>query len=415
MPKIQWVETSPAATGGSLKAPVWHLDTSQLATEADFLDGGQQKRSEVGVTRLNEPFDSELVLIFASQKALKHRNGWTPPEDFESILYKDLNGQFFCDYVFDESDDVMRSHLSWTCFKIKLVDDPLTKYQWIQTTVLVKWDIAEQKMQVFFIDLADLSNDPKPDHRFNQPQFIRNNIPKSQKQRMHPFTWHALLAKSCIHLYDVSVWKLRDLVRPVEQKRDHPTNPSTALPQLHDISRHIFHSTETLEVSQNTVRSLIAENQRFQKDYEEWNGKGHRHILDGVSSLLLYLEREMHSQRARSNSLAERLHNEINLAFNLVTLGENNVLKTLGVVSMVYLPGTFVSGIFGTNFFDFNAPSENTWTTSGNFYLYWAVTVPLTVVTFLVWALWHGWAPAMTRWEERRMKKQGVVKRSVTA
>lgn len=53
-------------------------------------------------------------------------------------------------------------------------------------------------------------------------------------------------------------------------------------------------------------------------------------------------------------------------------------------------------GIFGTNFFDFNAPTEATWTTSDRFWLYWAITVPLTAATLVAWVLWHNlpkWIP----------------------
>lgn len=79
-------------------------------------------------------------------------------------------------------------------------------------------------------------------------------------------------------------------------------------------------------------------------------------------------------------------------------------MKTIAFVSMVYLPGTFVSvchhrvpryhinltiqGVFGTNFFDFDSPSEGGWAHS-HFWLYWAVALPLTFATMGVWLAWH--------------------------
>jgi hypothetical protein len=77
---------------------------------------------------------------------------------------------------------------------------------------------------------------------------------------------------------------------------------------------------------------------------------------------------------------------------------------------MVYLPGTFVSvsvltciyllkrlnmsdwtqkGLFGTNFFSFQADPGNTWLMADEFWLYWAVTLPLTFATVVIWAIWH--------------------------
>lgn len=103
---------------------------------------------------------------------------------------------------------------------------------------------------------------------------------------------------------------------------------------------------------------------------------------------------------------------------------DSMVMKTLSFVGMMYLPGTFVSvrsirllslslqstlppkppllhksqsqpetnkqqGIFGSNFFDFQAGEKESWEMSREFWLYWAVTIPLTLATFAVWALWH--------------------------
>lgn len=84
-------------------------------------------------------------------------------------------------------------------------------------------------------------------------------------------------------------------------------------------------------------------------------------------------------------------------------------MKTIGVVSLVYLPGTFVSGVFGTNFFDMDGPGQgpSTWAVSSNFWLYWAVTVPLTLATVLAWALWHFYQTKTRRGQARMMKKPG--------
>lgn len=75
-------------------------------------------------------------------------------------------------------------------------------------------------------------------------------------------------------------------------------------------------------------------------------------------------------------------------------------MKTIGVVSMVYLPGSFVSSILGTNFFEFDAPDEkkNQWLVSDKLWIYFAITIPLTTVTLFIWALWH-YIPQ--KWMER--------------
>ncbi|KAB8278152.1 hypothetical protein BDV30DRAFT_156224 [Aspergillus minisclerotigenes] len=71
-------------------------------------------------------------------------------------------------------------------------------------------------------------------------------------------------------------------------------------------------------------------------------------------------------------------------------LVDNTMMKAVAIVSLVYLPGTFVSGIFGMNFFNFdtNEPGAMTWSLSDNVWLYWLVTIPLTLTTMAVWILW---------------------------
>jgi Mg2+ and Co2+ transporter CorA len=63
-------------------------------------------------------------------------------------------------------------------------------------------------------------------------------------------------------------------------------------------------------------------------------------------------------------------------------------MKLIAVVGLVYLPGTFVSSLFGMNFFSFDEENgQQRWRVSQNFWLYWAITAPLTLCTIVIWAL----------------------------
>ncbi|RDW68960.1 uncharacterized protein DSM5745_08720 [Aspergillus mulundensis] len=140
------------------------------------------------------------------------------------------------------------------------------------------------------------------------------------------------------------------------------------------------------------------------QEQERWREEDQENVRKDIQTWLktrqriLHEEKRAHSLKTRSKSLNDRHQNEINLAFNLVnqSLGrdqrtDSNMMKTVAVVSMVYLPGTFVSGLYGTNFFSFQADPGNTWLMADEFWMYWAVTLPLTFATMLVWAIWHWW------------------------
>ena len=67
-------------------------------------------------------------------------------------------------------------------------------------------------------------------------------------------------------------------------------------------------------------------------------------------------------------------------------------MKLLAVVTMFYLPGSFVSSLFSTSVFDWDSRdlrnSSIAVPLTPQFRLYWAVTLPLTILTFIAYFLW---------------------------
>ncbi|KAG2412987.1 hypothetical protein HFD88_010546 [Aspergillus terreus] len=293
-------------------------------------DGNEWNNRIEPVTELNNS-SSRVRVIFAEEEALK--DVYDAPEEFRPIARgKDINGSFFSDYTIDE-DDTPTYHVSWATYKAKLVRSE-HDYNWVQTTVLVKWKIPSQI-----------------------------------------------------------------------EKREVTSQPSRDLARQHDIARHVFHLSEVLEVTENTLKNLVSEHRRFREEFQDLT-EGKRGVIINTQQKLFFVEKEIHSQRMRARSLTERLNNEINLAFNLAAFSESAVMKTIGFVTMLYLPGTFISGIFGTNFFDFNSSFNDTWATSNKFWVYWAVTVPLTAITLILWAWWHSmprkWVKQINYYLEKR-------------
>ncbi|KAK5738257.1 hypothetical protein LTR17_006134 [Elasticomyces elasticus] len=113
----------------------------------------------------------------------------------------------------------------------------------------------------------------------------------------------------------------------------------------------------------------------------------------------------------RSQSLEKRLQNEINLAIHLdaqhnghvtshiaeLAQRDGEITKGISVLGMVFLPGTFVSAIFSMSFFDFPGPGQSQrLVLSSQFWLYWAIALPLTVLTLATWHLWQ--RDSVRRW-----------------
>ncbi|PIG79176.1 hypothetical protein AARAC_008529, partial [Aspergillus arachidicola] len=230
---------------------------------------------------------------------------------------------------------------------------------------------------------------------------LRASMPSIQ--RSDPYSWHATFARETMNVYDQAIWDLRGVVWEVEayQKQLGSFQPQFTL--LHDMARHISHNKEILDVAADTLDSIIYEQSVLDEQHPRPSDRVPWHVRD-VHQQLYLTSKGIRATKLRCISLNERLQNEINLAFNIVSqrnneasvqmaksaMVDNTMMKTVAIVSLVYLPGTFVSGIFGMNFFNFDTNESGTmmWSLPNNFWLYWLVTIPLTLTTMAVWLLW---------------------------
>ncbi|KIX95248.1 uncharacterized protein Z520_09165 [Fonsecaea multimorphosa CBS 102226] len=240
-------------------------------------------------------------------------------------------------------------------------------------------------------------------------------------------------------LYDVSIWTLRDEVRKIEQIRSAAgyIDSSLNFTELHELARHTIHTCEVLAVAVDTLITLL-------DDYRSSSGKT---CECPVASGLLEKPHCPHNEMKfrlgllqnfgrRAKSLNERLSNEINLGLNLVVqrdtrktveISEMTVdissaarsdsasMKTIAVVTLAFLPATFVCTIFSMSFFTLNVDDdtgEKHWLVSDRFWIYWAFTVPLTILTLACWWLGQHREDKRKR-EQERLHRQASLKSAV--
>ncbi|KAL7931769.1 hypothetical protein V8C35DRAFT_309481 [Trichoderma chlorosporum] len=67
---------------------------------------------------------------------------------------------------------------------------------------------------------------------------------------------------------------------------------------------------------------------------------------------------------------------------------ESKAMKGISLLGTVFLPGTFLASIFSTTFFDFGNGPGMASVVSSKFWLYWAVTIPFTLVVVGLFFLW---------------------------
>ncbi|TGO70473.1 hypothetical protein BELL_0721g00050 [Botrytis elliptica] len=82
---------------------------------------------------------------------------------------------------------------------------------------------------------------------------------------------------------------------------------------------------------------------------------------------------------------ASRKDSEVMKIIAIDTKRDSKAMKTIAILGMVFLPGTFIASVFAMPVF--------TWTPDGSmiiqkgFGYYWAVTVPLTLIILVAWAV----------------------------
>ena len=100
----------------------------------------------------------------------------------------------------------------------------------------------------------------------------------------------------------------------------------------------------------------------------------------------------MYNLNLRSTPTRDRLLNEIQLAFNVVSqfdlhtsvaIGgaaqcDSYSTRSIAFSTLTFLPATFVSALFGMSFFNYDP--DLGWTVSGKIWVYFAIAGPVTVI-----------------------------------
>ncbi|KAK3369571.1 hypothetical protein B0T24DRAFT_651094 [Lasiosphaeria ovina] len=215
--------------------------------------------------------------------------------------------------------------------------------------------------------------------------------------KLNIFTiWHRTTRRTTVLVFDPAhpaVWPSA-IVCATEESRFSADRPTPDYRRLHDLARHGIHPSETLELATNAVDAILVHHGRVTSllaSGADLQGAG-----ASVGDRLLFYQDMLRSLGLRSASNRDRLQNEIGLAFNTVTQYDARIsligraaqadgaaMRTIAFVTLAFLPATFVSAIFSMSF-DYDSSSAS-WLVSPDFWRYWAVAVPVTIYTVLLW------------------------------
>ncbi|KAI4272203.1 MAG: hypothetical protein L6R35_006490 [Caloplaca aegaea] len=83
------------------------------------------------------------------------------------------------------------------------------------------------------------------------------------------------------------------------------------------------------------------------------------------------------------------------------TKRDSDAMKTIAALTMIFLPATFVATLFGMAFFIADPDSASGFRVNSLWWIYLAVTIPLTMLTVGMWLGWLKWV----RWRRAQEEK----------
>lgn len=157
-------------------------------------------------------------------------------------------------------------------------------------------------------------------------------------------------------------------------------------------------------------------------DASDWSSDWHeiRQYLDCIWRLCTSLDtdRNMSQLRIKAQiavifSLMAQEDNNLNARMAVASTRDSSSMKALAVITAVFLPGEFISALFGMSMFNWQkgtagdaaasrdaAPGLPSPTIMPSFWIYWAFTVPLTL---LILSVWRGWWVNQDRYFRRHL------------
>ncbi|CVK96728.1 uncharacterized protein FMAN_11058 [Fusarium mangiferae] len=155
------------------------------------------------------------------------------------------------------------------------------------------------------------------------------------------------------------------------------------------------------------------------KKFEEELGNFLKKELKNDNQLKTLAEVYLRMSRSRESdleSLPGKIESQRNVLFNLITqhdsylqarlasesLRDSKAMKTLSILTILFLPGAFIATVFSTNMFEFK-------TTNQQVRIYFAIVIPLTAILMICWVLWLKSTPEGADEESARQSKPAVV------
>lgn len=211
-----------------------------------------------------------------------------------------------------------------------------------------------------------------------------------------PYILFALIYEQLFLALDKTAWTLASWFRPLERStldraRFESAGKEWTLPmdfaKLHEIAKHGIYLSEAATAATLGMENVIS----HLRDPARQSTASP--LTQAAISQLQYTLSSFRSTSLRLSSLDKRIANVISLSFNLVTqqdsrilTHDSNAMKAIALLTLIFLPMTGVASLFDTPFFE---ADDRHIRVSSSFWIFWVVTICLTVALVVSWLWWY--------------------------
>ncbi|KDQ10147.1 hypothetical protein BOTBODRAFT_190632 [Botryobasidium botryosum FD-172 SS1] len=178
---------------------------------------------------------------------------------------------------------------------------------------------------------------------------------------------------SALYAWDEALEKLSEHFCQLES-RVIVTNDMELTYELHVLRAHLLHYTSLLKDFQKSV-VFVRDTHNPAMDRDEIDNETRAYDKALMAKECGNLISEIERLELNRKMLDERVQNVMHLVFANVNIGDSKAMKRLSYLTMIFLPASFVAGVFGMNV------KELSQGTTGTLAHYIAATLPLTIVT----------------------------------
>ncbi|KAJ6041238.1 uncharacterized protein N7446_010869 [Penicillium canescens] len=186
---------------------------------------------------------------------------------------------------------------------------------------------------------------------------------------------------------DSTVWEVSKVFGKIETRALMLSQERESFTGLHNVAKHIVHLQESCDATYLIVQKVLAHFKLLQSKASDEN----KVLMESTWGMLTQVETSFETVNLRLRSLDRRMQSVIALSFHLVAAegnrimqSDSNTMTTIGLVTLIFLPLTTVSTIFGSQFFGVS-DEDDSLTVSKDFWIFWVISIPVTVIVVGAW------------------------------